>query len=177
MSVLWYWIVSKRCSLNHSNLIWVITSILEQGRLQSLTSDVVPCRVWHLFIELAISILHVTELCHTTTIAFEAIRMLSEQWHPVHNCSARTQVIQLAYTKYEDTGCRPTRKNPSTAWPCTSEDKVGKVLWLIFGSPWIYIYIDVFVYVVCVYTAARERDLSIGTRSWTPKTPVRSKRP
>jgi len=92
--------------------------------------------------------MQIIELCYTTAKAVEAKHVVSEKWNPVHNCSARIQFVQVEYTRYEDTGCRPTRKKSSTAGPCTGEGKVGNVRWLIFGGPWRYI-------LICLYLVDR----------------------
>ena len=45
------------------------------------------------------------------------------------------RVLQVAYTNYEDTGCKPTCKNPSAAGLYAGEDKVDNVRLLIFCGP------------------------------------------
>ena len=91
-----------------------------------------------LIIQVAISILHVIELCYTTTIAVEAICFVSGRLYPVHNCSARKHVLQFSDARYEDTRCRPSCKVVKCDWRCTKEENFRNVLWLIFGCPQRY---------------------------------------
>jgi len=81
-------------------------------------------------------VLHFSQSCWS-----DRLNEVSEQKYSVHNCSARIHVLQLAYTSYEDMGCKPTCKKPSTAGLCTGKDKVGNVRLLIFGGPWRYMLI------------------------------------